>query len=98
MKKVITLTKQKSVDLKRIKLCTFIMCTEKYCPSVIKMILKYVGRNTLLIVAFHQITLQLVHRSGVMPNGSLIRISMLIILILTIEFVNRKYPQVLGRN
>lgn len=98
MKKVITLTKQKSVELKRIKLCTFLMYTEKYCPSVIKMILKYVGRNTLLIVAFHQITLQLVHRSGVMPNGSLIRISMWIILILTIEFVNRKYPQVLGRN
>ena len=98
MKKVITLTKQKSVDLGGRRIIKKNMCTEKYCPSVIKMILKYVGRNTLLIVAFHQITLQLVHRSGVMPNGSLIRISMWIILILTIEFVNRKYPQVLGRN
>lgn len=63
-----------------------------------KMILEYVGRNTFFIVAFHQIILQLVHRSGVMPNGSLMRISMWVLLVLVIEFVNRKYPQVLGRN
>lgn len=78
-------------------ICTFLMCTEKILPLFVKMILKYIGRNTYIIIAFHQITLQLVSFSGLMSNGSFKRISMWIILILIIEFVNRKCPQILGK-
>lgn len=83
-------------------ICTFMMYTERYIPSIVTAILKYVGKNTFLILAFHQIILQLVHRSGLIPNGSLngslTRISMWIILVGIIELVNHKCPQLLGKN
>ena len=77
------------------------MYTERYIPSIVMDILKYIGKNTFLILAFHQIILQLIHRSGLIPNGlldgSLTRISMWIILVAIIEFVNHKFPQLLGK-
>lgn len=82
-------------------ICTFMMYTERYIPSIVMAILKYIGKNTFLILAFHQIILQLIHRSGLIPNGlldgSLTRISMWIILVAIIEFVNHKFPQLLGK-
>lgn len=64
--------------------------------SWIKTILIYVGQNTFVILAFHQVTLQFFAFIGI-QSGSMIRIFMCITMVLIIEFVNRFCPQLLGQ-
>ena len=58
----------------------------------------YVGRNTFVILAFHQVTMQLLTKTGLLPNGLSVRISMWIIMIILIEIINRFAPQILGHS
>lgn len=78
-------------------ICLFMKCTENVCPKFIKSILTYIGRNTYLVLAFHQIILQLVRLSGLTSNGFVIRLIMWIVIVCIIESVNRFYPQILGK-
>lgn len=65
--------------------------------TAIKFGIKYMGKNSYVVLAFHQITLHFLSATGMMPNGSVQRLLMWIVLILLIEFITRYTPAVLGR-
>ena len=65
--------------------------------EAIKYGIKYLGKNSYVVLAFHQIVLQLLANTGMMPNGNVERVLMWIIIILLIEFITRYTPQILGR-
>lgn len=50
-----------------------------------------------MVLAFHQIVLLLLGSTGAMPNGSVERLLMWIIIISLIELITRYVPQILGR-
>ena len=62
----------------------------------LKSLFVYVGKNTFIILAFHQILMQLLHSVG-LQSGLIIRILMWMILLLLVEIINRFFPQLLGR-
>lgn len=63
----------------------------------VKFGIKYMGKNSYVILAFHQVVLHLLSDTGMMPNGSIQRILMWTVMILLIEFITRYTPAVLGR-
>lgn len=63
----------------------------------VKFILKYFGKNSYIVLAFHQIIIMLLPVVGLHLNGCLARITMWIIVILIIELVTRYMPWILGR-
>lgn len=63
----------------------------------IKFALKYFGRNTYIVLAFHQIIIMLLPALGLHLNGSLARIAMWLIIILITELITRYLPWILGR-
>lgn len=63
----------------------------------IKYGVKYLGKNSYVVLAFHQIVLLLLGSTGAMPNGSVERLLMWIIIISLIELITRYVPQILGR-
>lgn len=84
---------------------TFFMCSiavflskiHKTVPNGIKQGIKYLEKNSYIVLAFHQIVLKLLSSTGMMPNGSIERVLMWIIIILLIEFITRYTPQIIGR-
>ena len=78
--------------------CLFCKFSEGYVPKIVISTLCYVGRNTFVILAFHQVTMQLLTKTGLLPNGLSVRISMWIIMIILIEIINRFAPQILGHS
>lgn len=65
--------------------------------TAIKFGIKYMCKNSYVVLAFHQMALYLLSATGMMPNGSVQRLLMWIVLILLIEFITRYTPAVLGR-
>ncbi|WP_455633482.1 hypothetical protein [Parabacteroides sp.] len=55
------------------------------------------GKNSYVVLAFHQVVLHLLSATGTMPNGSVQRMLMWMVMILLIEFITRYTPAVLGR-
>ena len=64
--------------------------------KIIVSALGYIGRNTYVVLAFHQVTMQLLGTTGVLPNGLSIRLCMWIVMVILIELINRFVPQILG--
>lgn len=77
-------------------ICLFCKCCETYIHHMVVTTLNYIGRNTYVILAFHQVTMQLLTKSELLPNGTSVRITMWIIMIILIECINRFVPQILG--
>lgn len=62
-----------------------------------KQIIKFFGKNSYIVLAFHQIILLCLHNTGLYSNGSLQRLSMWIILVALIILINNYLPWVLGK-
>lgn len=81
-------------------MCCFAVLISKWGGVIfnaIKFGIKYMGKNSYVVLAFHQITLHCLSATGMMPNGMVQRLLMWIMLILLIEFITRYTPAVLGR-
>lgn len=63
----------------------------------VKFALKYFGRNSYIVLAFHQIVIMLLPVVGLRLNGHFARLTMWAVIILLIEFITRYTPWVLGR-
>lgn len=81
-------------------MCTFAMVLERMtnkAATTIKRIIIYVGKNSYVVLAFHQIILQLLGKSGIFPNGVLQRLAMWLILIGLIYIIINYCPIIIGR-
>lgn len=63
----------------------------------VKQLVKFFGKNSYIVLAFHQIILLCLHNTGLYSNGSLQRLSMWIILVALIILINKYLPWVLGK-
>lgn len=81
-------------------ICTFSMILERMTNKVIKLIKSfviYMGRNSFIVLAFHQIILKLLGKTGIFPNGVLQRLTMWIILVLLIYLIVNYCPTIIGQ-
>lgn len=81
-------------------ICTFSMILERMTNKVIKLIksfVTYMGKNSFIVLAFHQIILKLLGKTGIFPNGVLQRLTMWIILVLLIYLIVNYCPAIIGQ-
>ena len=81
-------------------MCTMAMASERFKNVIVQKVLyfiKYMGKNSYVVLAFHQIVLQLLGKTGIFNNGSLQRLMMWVILILLIYSINNYCPSIIGR-
>ena len=81
-------------------MCTFAMVLERItnkAATTIKHIIIYVGKNSYVVLAFHQIILQLLGKSGIFPNGVSQRLAMWLILMGLIYIIIHYCPIIIGR-
>jgi len=74
----------------------FSRMTNKY-SNLVKNLIIFFGKNSYIVLAFHQIILLLLGKSGYMPNGVVERGVMWIILYGIIWLVNSYFPFVVGK-
>lgn len=77
-------------------ICFCSKLSQSFMSKIIVLALGYIGRNTYVVLAFHQVTMQLLGTTGVLPNGLSIRLCMWIVMVILIELINRFVPQILG--
>ncbi len=81
-------------------MCTFAMVLERITNNIViavKSFIIYIGKNSYIVLAFHQIILQLLGKTGIFPNGVLQRIAMWLILGVLIYMIVNYYPAIIGR-
>lgn len=81
-------------------MCTFAMFLERISNPIVgttKMFIIYMGKNSYIVLAFHQIILQLLGKSGVFHTGSLQRLTMWVLLVILIYVIVNYCPAVIGR-
>lgn len=81
-------------------MCTFAMILERFSNSfvsAIKRFVIYMGKNSYIVLAFHQIILLLLGKTGIFPFGVLQRLTMWLILIALIYIIVNYCPSIIGR-
>lgn len=68
------------------------------CSGVVKKTIIFFGKNSYVVLAFHQIILMLLGSTHLMPNGVVQRVLMWLILYFIIYVINRYAPFILGRH
>lgn len=67
------------------------------CTDFIKHIIIFFGKNSYVVLAFHQVILLILSKAEIGNNGSTQRIIMWILVSLLILFINQYCPGILGR-
>lgn len=81
-------------------MCTFAMVFERFTNKIVqavKSFVIYMGKNSYVVLAFHQILLKLLGKTGIFPNGVLQRLTMWIILVALIYIIVNYFPAIIGR-
>lgn len=81
-------------------MCTFAMVFERFTNKIVqavKSFVIYMGKNSYVVLAFHQILLKLLGKTGIFSNGVLQRLTMWIILVYLIYIIVNYFPAIIGR-
>lgn len=79
-------------------ICSLCIIADKRLPTIVLKPFSYLGRNTYVILAFHQVVMQWLSKSNIIPRGIILTAFLWAIMILLIEGINRYTPQVLGKS
>lgn len=81
-------------------MCTFAMVFERFTNKIVqavKSFVIYMGKNSYVVLAFHEILLKLLGKTGIFSNGVLQRLTMWIILVYLIYIIVNYFPAIIGR-